>query len=325
VLGWRLLRIALLLTFGASVAGAEERDPRKAEPFRLVWSSSAGCGHASAFLAELSARTTLLRESQADEHAITLIVETFPAPTGVRGQLTVRKPDGDLSVREVPGQNCEEVQSAMALIAALMVDPLAAGGEALSQSPSPRPAAPGPDVSPIRAEADWSLRVEQRLTARTAIAPDLTWGQGFAGMLTWETSGVRPSLGLSAQIARATTSAPQGRAELDWAASQLSICPLGFAPNRAWDFRTCAVLQVGRLRGVGFQTQNPATKSIIWSSAGLELQARYSMVGPLWLGGEGALTLPFSRERFYFDPDHTLHRVPAWGLSFGLGSGLHFF
>jgi hypothetical protein len=57
----------------------------------------------------------------------------------------------------------------------------------------------------------------------------------------------------------------------------------------------------------------------------LELEARHRLVGPLWLGVEGAFVLPFSRESFYLLPEPTLHRVPAWGAGFGLGLGLHFF
>jgi hypothetical protein len=268
----------------------------------------------------------LLREARVDEHAITLIVETFPAAAGVRGQLTVRKPDGDLSVREVPGLSCHEVESAMALIAALMVDPLAAATEPpINAALRAPPASSPPDVATALQKSAWSLRLEQRLTARTAIAPGLTWGQAVGVMLTREASRFRPSLGLAAHIARSTASAPQGRAELDWAAAQLTFCPLGVSPHERWDARACGAFQVGRLRGTGFETASAATKSIVWWSAALELQARYQVLGPLWLGLEGALLLPFSRERFYLQPEPTLHRVPAWGASFGLGAGLRFF
>ena len=165
-------------------------------------------------MTELEGRTALLREARPNEHAITLIVETFRAPGGVRGQLTVRKPDGDLSVREVPGQNCQEVESAMALIAALMVDPLAGSSERAGVQPVQAPGPPPVPAAPPAA-SEWSWRAEQRLTARTAVAPGLTWGQALGVMLTRETGWARPSLGLSAQAARATAAAAQGSAELD--------------------------------------------------------------------------------------------------------------
>lgn len=314
----------LALAGAANVAQAQ--GARQGEPFRLIWSSSAGCGSARTFLAELAGRTALLREARVDEHAITLIVETFPAAAGVRGQLTVRKPDGDLTVREVPGLSCHEVESAMALIAALMVDPLAAAAEPPTDAGlRSSPATSRVDLVPAASESAWSLRVEQRLTARTAIAPGLTWGQAVGVMLTREASRLRPSLGLAAHIARSTAGAPRGRAELDWAAAQLTFCPLSVSRHDRWDARACGAFQIGRLRGTGFETANPATKSIVWSSAALQLEARRRLIGALWVGLEGGLMLPFSRERFYLEPEPTLHQVPAWGAAFGLGVGLRFF
>jgi hypothetical protein len=286
----------------------------------LIWSSSAGCGDAAWFLTELDRRTTRLRPARDGEHAITLIVELFGARGGVRGQLTVRKPDGDLTVREVPGPNCQEVESAMALIVALMVDPLASGSRRVSTSESRVRALPE-----RAAGSSWSLRVEQRATARTAVAPGLSPGQALGLMLTRERGPLRPSLALAGSSARGVTSQSQGSAEFEWLAAQLSVCPVGFQPGPDWDVRACGIFQAGRLRGSGFQTIRPGEKSIFWSAGGLELEGRLRLVGLLWLGLEGGLELPFSRAEFHLDPKQTLHQVPSAGASFGLGLGLRFF
>ena len=293
-----------------------------------MWSSSAGCASRYSFLKELETRTTRLREAREDEHAITLIVETFRTDGGVRGQLTVRKPDGDLTVREVPGADCAEVESGMALIAALMVDPVAGSVDRVPLRPPPIQAAPAPDTKPTPGAphgSRWSIRIEQRLMGRTAVAPGWTWGPALGAMLTAETSRFRPSVALSVHDARATVVKPQGSAELDWRTAELGLCPIAAPVGEAWDLRACASLQLGRLRGAGFATANPAKKRILWTSAALQLAARYRIVGPLWLGFETAFTFPFSRERFYLDPDLTLHQVPAWGVSAGLGVGVRFF
>jgi hypothetical protein len=328
-LGGRLLALAasLLVWCHTRETRAQEAGA-PVESFRLVWSSSAECGNGRTFLEELESRTARLREAREGEHAITLIVETFRTAGGVRGQLTVRKPDGDLTVREVPGLNCAEVESGMALIAALMVDPLA--GNAQQTRPHPLRALPARAAESTRAPAtpptsDWSLRIEPRLTIRTAVAPGWTWGEALGAMLTRQTSRFRPSAALSVHDARATVTKRQGSAELEWTAAELELCPFGARPGAAWDLRACASFQLGRLRGVGFQTVRPAEKSILWTSAGLSLAGRYQLVGPLWIGLEGAFTFPFSRERFYLEPELTLHQVPAWGVSFGLGLGLRFF
>jgi len=319
--------VALALCCKAHVARAEEpKRPRQAEPFRLVWSSSADCGNAANFLAELQERTTRLRQADKGEHAITLIVETFRVAGGVRGELTMRRPDGDVTTREVPGLDCREVESAIALIAALMVDPLAGAPERAVVHGPPTAVAPTSESDrSMPASPAWSWRAEQRLTARTAVAPRLTWGQAWGLMLTREASWAHPSVALFGHLAHATTSKPAGSAELEFAAAELVLCPVGLRPDASWDLRACGAFQLGRLRGIGFQTADPATKAIVWSSASLELQGRYQLLGPLWLGWQGAVSAPFSRENFYLDPSQVLHRVPAWGLSFGVGLGLRFF
>lgn len=295
------------------------------EAFRIIWSSSTGCAESTRFLSELDRRTTRLRPARPGEHAITLIIELFAtASGGVRGQLTVRKPAGDLTVRDVPGPNCQEVESALALIVALMVDPLASSSEHVGSGAHWSE----PPVSPAQqraAEPQSSLRVEQRATVRTAIAPTLAWGQALGLMLTREGRGWRPSLGLTGNFARGTTSRAAGSAEFEWTALQLAICPVGWQPNPVWDLRACATVQAGRLRAAGFATINPAEQSSFWSAAGALLEARVQLIEPLWLGASGGLDLPFSRERFYLEPSQTLHQVPALGVSFGLGVGLRFF
>jgi hypothetical protein len=311
--------LALTLVASAQPARAQTAKDLAAEPFRLVWSSSAGCHDDGAFLAELTDRTARLRKAVTDEHAITLIVETFRSDGGVRGQLTVRKPDGDLTVREVPGVSCQEVEAAMALIAALMVDPLA--GQAHRKRAEPHFQ---PDLARSK-PPPWSVRAEQRLSARTAIAPQLAWGQTLGAMLTHEAGALKPSIGLVAEVADGTATARHGSAELELAVVRLAVCPLGVQSGPAWDLRACATVELGRLRGAGFATEAPASRAIVWSSAGVDLQARYELLRPLWMGLEGGFNLPFTRERFFVEPSETLHRVPAWGLSFGAGLGLRFF
>jgi hypothetical protein len=271
----------------------------------------------------LKSRTALLRDAQHDEHAITFIVETFRAPGGVRGQLTVRKPDGELSVREVPGASCSEMESAMALIGALMVDPLASGASGVRRPREQEKAAPVALVGPARTR--WRLGVEHRLIAQGGVAPKLAWGQAGRLVVGRETGAWRPSVALSAHLTRSTSAAPEGSAELEWAAAQLSVCPLSAPPASAWDLRACGAFQLGRLRGLGFQTADPASQSLLWSAAAVLLEGRLRLRDPLWLGLEAGVTLPFTRERFYLEPDRTLYRVPAWAGSVGFGVGLRFF
>jgi hypothetical protein len=201
-----------------------------------------------------------------------------------------------------------------------MVDPLA--GQAHRKRPE---SVFRPDLAPRPTPPAWSLRAEHRLMGRTATTPNLAWGQALGAMLTYEAGTLKPSIGLAAEVADGTATARHGSAELELVAARLAACPLGVQPGSALDLRLCAMAELGRLRGSGFATAAPASKAIVWSSAGIDLQARYELLEPLWVGLECGFTFPFTRERFYLDPDETLHRVPAWGLVFGAGLGLRFF
>jgi len=266
-------------------------------------------------------RTARLRAAQRDELGITFVVETFQTPSGVRGQLVMHRPGALPIVREVPGASCGEVVSAMALIAALMVDPLAGASPI-----NPAELTSGDEKkAPEFSETPFSVRLEHRLTARNAVAPKFAFGQTLAIAVTREVSPIRPSLGLSLSTARASKTVTTGSAEFDWIAARLTPCPVGLGSGRSWDFRFCAGLELGRLRGAGYATVAPATKSILWSSAAALLEAHRRLLGPLWLGGEAGLTFPFTREHFYLEPHKNLHRIPAWGVSAGVGLGLDFF
>jgi len=269
---------------------------------------------------ELRARTGRLRAARADEHGITFVVETFRSPNGVRGQLVMHRPGALPIVREVPGASCSEVISAMALIAALMVDPLA-GSSPVGLSPTMQVEKKPPESS----KSPFASRVEHRLTARNAVAPELALGQALTVAVIDEAGRLRPSLGLSLLTTRAHRTTASGSAQFDWVSGRLTLCPLGLGSNRSWDLQFCAGLELGRLRAKGYATVAPATKSILWSSAAALLDAHRRLFGPLLLGGEAGLTFPLTREHFYLEPHTNLHRIPAWGVAAGVGLGLTFF
>jgi hypothetical protein len=315
----------------AAPASAAPAAGEPAEAFRVIETSSAGCGRGGTFVSELRRRTSRLRPAQEGEHAMLFVVETFDNPGGVRGRLTMRTLSGATTVREVPGSACHEVESAMALIAALTVDPLAGSAERAQAAPAPAAHPPAVetaarhDLPAVPQQSTWSIRIEPSVTLRTAIAPHLAWGGAMGVMVTRERAKLLPSFGLSAHYSEATAQQPAGSAALQWVAAQLLVCPWGIRPGKSWDFRACAAFQAGRLRGIGTDTADPAAKSIFWASAGAELQGRVKLVGRWWLGLDATAELPFSRERFYIEPGQTLHRVPWWGASLGLGVGVLFY
>ncbi len=86
---------------------------------------------------EVTARTERTRLAAPNETARAFDVTVTRETDTIRGVLSITGVDGTVSKREVTGDSCGEVVSALALITALAIDPLAAT----------RPGAP-PDVSP---------------------------------------------------------------------------------------------------------------------------------------------------------------------------------
>src|SRR6185503_7235907 len=113
-----------LLGFGAvSALGAAAPEAKaQAEPVRIGYRAFAGCPDQSAFLAELSARTPRVRAAQPDEPARSVDVAIVSQGSVAQGLLVVSGTDGSSTRREVTGNDCAEIVSALALVAALVID-----------------------------------------------------------------------------------------------------------------------------------------------------------------------------------------------------------
>lgn len=336
---------------------AQPEAAAEAQPFRVTFSTAAGCGSANVFEDQVLKRTDRLRLADAGEAALVLNVELAPAAQGIQGRLTLRETDGHVSEREVPGGDCEEVLSAMALIAALTVDPLARPDREVpiasrqrhpKESEPPKPAPPKrepprrvmpkrepapaetaeqPAAPPVSAKRGIGFGVGQRVTVQTGVMPGATFGLGaHADLVVRGPSLLSPRFRLSGIFSRSgDINADGGRATFDWLTARLEGCPVRFGFDSFWNIRPCVYLDAGRLRGEGFDIEPHRQKSVFWTAAGLELSGELRLFGPLALGAEAGLLLPFRRDRFYFDPDTDLHEVPAAGFSAAAGLGLLFF
>ena len=363
-----LLRIHLALSVLGCAglvtpAVAQAQAAAAPQPFRVTFTSAAGCGSATAFEDEVLKRTDRLRLADEGEAALGLRVELEPSARGIEGRLILREIDGHVMERQVPGGDCEEVLSAMALIAALTVDPLARPDReipiASRQRPSkaaeaPKPAPPEreppkrviPKREPPRAESPEApserssnatpnpnakpglgFGVGQRVTLQTAVMPGATLGLGaHAELAVTGPSLLSPRVRLSGIFSQSgNIEADRGRATFDWITARLQGCPVRFGFDRTWNIRPCAYIDAGRLRGEGSEIEPNREKNVFWTAAGLELSGEVRLVGPLAVGAEAGILLPFRRDRFLFEPDTDLHEVPVAGFSGGVGLGLLFF
>src|SRR3954452_323773 len=133
-----ILSAAFLLA-GIRAARAEAEE----ELIHLEYTAIDACPGRSAFVEEVQARTARARFVDSSSGVRIFVVAVEPEGEGAKGRLTSRRGDVVGAPRQVTGKTCADVVSALALIAALAIDPQA------STSPRPAPVpAPPLDVAP---------------------------------------------------------------------------------------------------------------------------------------------------------------------------------
>jgi hypothetical protein len=112
----------LLPTVGAlfSFAPASAKDGDI--PVRVDYRALAGCP-AGPFLDRLLARSSHIRAAQANEPAPLVVVRVLRQGRGAHGHLVVHDVDGTEAQRNVEGDTCESVFSALVLMSAIALDP----------------------------------------------------------------------------------------------------------------------------------------------------------------------------------------------------------
>lgn len=114
------------------------------EPLRLVYKSEGLCPSGERFFSEVRARTDKIRPAHGDEPARTLRVEVEEGAKDSGGTLVVVGADGTASsTRTVRAKTCGDVASALALVAALAIDPEARTSPTV---PPPTSASAAPDL-----------------------------------------------------------------------------------------------------------------------------------------------------------------------------------
>jgi hypothetical protein len=156
-------RFALASVLGLGVAAlaahasAQGSSSKSSEPLRVDYRREGACPDGDAFFGAVRARTEKARPATGGEAARTLKVTVAEEARGSRGTLSIVAADGasSTSVREVRAATCDDVVSALALVAALAIDPEARTTPvALSPTPAPNASsssAPSPDAGVLDA------------------------------------------------------------------------------------------------------------------------------------------------------------------------------
>jgi len=261
--------------------------------------------------------------------------EVGPAAHLVVGRIEIQGPAGASATRVVAGQTCRGVVSALALIAALAVDPLAAeSSELAARAPEGVPTPPVPSVRDVGPSDEDARGGAAR---RTIVAAGVDGG-GVVGLFPkpsprvslfaearFERWALAPSarLSLSAAVS-SSVAAPLGSATFRWWAVALDGCPFEVRFSRALRATPCAFFELGTLAGSGAGVTQPAVESRRWIALGGSTKVSWGFVGSFFLEAHGRLEAPLARDTFVLaTPDRVVvHAVPALVGSFELGVGV---
>ena len=325
-----LLSVLPVLLWGAP-AGA-----KPGQAFRLEYWARGRCPDAAEFARQIQTRAPRLRPADADEPALGFYAELEEQASSATGRLTARSPDGREVVREVRGPTCDDVATALALIAALAADP-----NQVVEPPAQRRAHPTPrvrhasvDREPLALEnlepdreQRWTFGVGGGLAFDSSIAPSSSYGLGIAFDAEAPSGPLwRPLLELSANRATApSTQTIGGTASFTWFAFRLAACPLRWPANTPLFVRPCAFLDAGILGAQVSRDMQNRDESKAWFATGgfARIEALAAEVVSFQL--DGGITIPLRRYGFGVGGDaEDAFRVPASGILGRIGLSYRF-
>jgi hypothetical protein len=316
----RLTR-ALFLPVCLALAGPARAD---SQPVRVTYSAPAGCGSREEFVRELRQRTPRVEVSEGTEPAATFVVELSDRGTRVVGQLRLLEPNGTETARAVSGATCEEVVPALALIAAVLVDP-----ESLSRAErapaGPAPETIAPSTPPAHDEQGWRLRPSLGAGAvvSTPVGPGVPFGVLLELGLESERAGRRgPALLLTgARVTSPTQTTRAGDASFTATFGRLTFCPLRWPTVGPVFLAPCGAFEAGRLHAEPSRTLAKQPVSVPWLALEPGLSLAYRPLAALGLSVGALAVFPLRRDRFTFRPfdpgapDILAFSVPSLGVA----------
>lgn len=329
------LCVGALLLVGHAARAAETESPH----FRLAYDAPSGCPDRGAFLDAIRARTPRPRLAATDdqEPAITLHVAIDSGDESTSGRLELREPDGTEETRSVTGRTCGEVMKALALVAAVMLDPEARMGP---EPPVPSPPSPPPPTSSAapppkpRPPQPSSPRPRRRSAWRPAAGAEI-------GMLGGVGPGVAPMAGaffdverasraltstarLSLDVATTSSNLRGGSQTYEWLGATLRICPAYVSLPVRLRVAPCAALQTAGHRGTPRNVRNATTNVDLWLAPALAGALEWEASPALSVELQGGVLFPLRRTRFFLAPDSTIFEIPAAAGTVSLGVRIRF-
>jgi len=306
------------------------------QAFRLEYWADGRCPDAAEFARQIQTRAPRLRLAEADEPALGFYAELVERGGAATGRLTARSPDGREVVREVRGPTCDDVATALALIAALAADP----NQPVEDAP-PGPAAgvahptqrrtehatvpelaPEPELS-----QRWTFGIGGGVGFDSSIAPNPSYclsiafdAEGYPG------SAFRPLFSLSLlRAVSASTETRSSRVSFDWVGFRLAACPVRWPEETPLFVRPCGFLDVGLLGGEVQRDMSSQAETKNWFAVGGFLRTEALVGDAMSFQLDGGVTVPLAQSSFSAGANQPIaFEVPSSGILGRIGLSYRF-
>lgn len=312
----RYAAIAALSLFGV-VRDALAEDPSPSLRFRVLVEET-GCPN-DTFALQVLRRVPSAKLAAPNEPALSMQVRLSTEPGIVRGRLTLQESNGFVTERDVTGASCAEVTAALALIAAVFLDP-----NATADQPPKVPPRAEPQPDSAEARGVWRVGVGPAVGVHGATAPRFTPGLALVVQAALERDrGLSPLFSVS--LMRGLTSRVEVQtsvATLRFTAARLQACPVAWPRAGNLRFRPCGLIEAGVLDAAGTETSDPQRVRAPWLAPGGALRAELNLSTILMISLDAGFVVPLFRPEFYFDPDApetVAFEVPPTGSTGHLG------
>jgi hypothetical protein len=296
-----------------AVVVAQGADEQRA--IHLEYSAEPGCIDADSFWWEVQQRAAHVERTTERSRRNLRVAIAAGASGRTEGEIVLVEDDKS-SRQAISGESCEEVARALALIAALAIETSAPPPKsvpareepAAAEAPVIAASAPPSEPAPrLRLSAGASAGVRGGALPSPAIEP-------------WLFAELESAIRIRAGFGYASQSA--ARASFSLAVGRIEACPLAlsFGPIAA---EPCAWVEAGGLSASGLAATDARSGTNLWLAPGLTLRVRFE-AGILYVAAEAGSGAPLIRERYYFAPMETVHRVSFLTESASLGLGVNF-
>jgi hypothetical protein len=304
--------VALLLLTSPAVSTA---DPE------LAYQAPDDCPSVADFRRQLAMR----RRDEGRIEAAALRVRIVAKGGGFAGSIEISA--ADPVSREIEGVECDEVVSALAVIAALALDQAAAemvdGSDDVARAGAGSPRLAPPLETPTGA---WISNLGAGLAAVSGPSPGVLVAAVLAAEV--EHAGAEPlapSFVVESLAAEQGLIGPDGEdARFRWLALRFGVCPLRVGqPLGVW-FRPCAAADLGVVRAEGRNLPRTYVHTVPWLAIGALPRAGWASSNWYVTATAGALGIITQDDFVVRRPDRRVHRVPALEFTGQLAAGLRF-